>query len=174
MFYEVIPTKIFRNGSGVLTYASDLNLKTGHLVTIPLGKSSCTGVVLKKVPKPSFPCKPITKLLYVTPLPSHLVKSALWLSTYYLSPLPSCASLLLPIGVEKKRKNKKIETTEKNHQNISIKLNSAQKTALRDLGTIKNNTKLLYGITGSGKTNIYLKLTKDPLEKNQTVSILVP
>ncbi|MBR3232893.1 primosomal protein N' [Candidatus Saccharibacteria bacterium] len=174
MFYEVIPTKIFRNGSGVLTYASNLDLKTGHLVIIPLGKSSCVGLVLKKVKQPSFPCKPITKLLYATPLPSHLVKSALWLSSYYLSPLPSCASLLLPIGVEKKRKNRKIAITEKKHQNIAIKLNSAQKTALRDLETIQNNTKLLYGITGSGKTNIYLKLTSETLNQGKSVILLVP
>ena len=104
MFYEVIPTKIYRNGSSALTYASDLKLEPGHIVTIPLGKTSCVGIVLKKVPKPSFPCKPIIKLLYSTPLPSHLLKSALWLSSYYLAELPVVANLLLPIGIEKHRK----------------------------------------------------------------------
>ena len=223
MFYEVIPTKIFRNGSSALTYASDLKLEPGHIVTIPLGKSSCTGIVLKKVPKPSFPCKPITKLLYSTPLPPHLLRSALWLSSYYLSPLPACASLLLPIGVEKKRRGASRRgedvlsstsfppATDKMYipddtdrfarqggsagcpaydildgvwrgrkerptasPRSEIMLNKSQQQALQDLKSIKNSTKLLYGITGSGKTNIYLKLTAETLASGKSTILLVP
>lgn len=184
MFYEVIPTKIYRNGSSALTYASDLKLEPGHIVTVPLGKTSCVGIVLKKVPKPSFPCKPIIKLLYSTPIPSHLLKSALWLSSYYLSPLPSCASLLLPIGVDKHRKRKGLlessfEAAKENSRVFrdDLKgelLNSAQLKALSELNSIPNPTKLLFGITGSGKTNIYLKLAQETLTKNQSVILLVP
>lgn len=174
MFYEVIPTKIFRSGAGSLTYASDLTLSPGHIVLIPLGRSSCPGIVLQKIKRPSFACKPITRLLYQTPLPPHLLRAALWLSSYYLSPLPSTASLLLPIGVEKSRRNKKIAITEKNSQNIAITLNSAQQTAIKEIKSAPSPTKLLFGITGSGKTNIYLKLTQEILEKNQSVILLVP
>ena len=198
MFYEVIPTKIFRNGSGALTYASDLKLEPGHIVTVPLGRTSCVGIVLKKVPQPSFPCKPITKLLYSTPLPPHLLKSALWLSSYYLSPLPATASLLLPVGVEKKRReprHKSCETVSRNsYENFEVSeprndgrertglnkiggevlLNSYQQKSLKEFKSIQNSTKLLYGITGSGKTNIYLKLTQETLETGKSVILLVP
>ena len=178
MFYEVIPTKIFRSNSNALTYQSELELQPGHIVIIPLGRTSCSGIVLKKVIKPSFPCKSITKLLYATPLPPHLLKSALWLSSYYLSPLPSCASLLLPIGVGKtrKKKNEPESSLELNKENDSGKLllNNAQIKALKEIHSIKNSTKLLFGITGSGKTNIYLKLTAETLKANQSVILLVP
>ncbi|MBQ6130079.1 primosomal protein N' [Candidatus Saccharibacteria bacterium] len=177
MFYEVIPTKIFRKGSTALTYSNEnnLDLKPGSLVLIPLGKASCPGIVQKRVKQPSFSCKPIQKLLYPSPLPSHLLKALSWLSSYYLSPLPQVASLLLPIGIEKNRR-KISSTKEPSPQAASgiIELNPAQLFALSTLNNIKTPTKLLFGITGSGKTNIYLKLAQETLSKNQSVILLVP
>lgn len=175
MFYEVIPTKIFRNDSGTLTYFSQQKLLPGHIVLIPLGKTTCPGIIVKSISKPSFSCKPIKSLLYSTPLPTHLLKALFWLSSYYLSPLPSVASLVLPVGIAKNRHSTHLE------QKIApvaqkglITLNSAQTIALKELKSIKNPTKLLFGITGSGKTNIYLKLTQETLNSNHSVILLVP
>ena len=55
-----------------------------------------------------------------------------------------------------------------------IPLNSAQKQALAELHKIKTHTKLLHGITGSGKTNIYLKLAQQVFNSNQSTILLVP
>ncbi|MBR2587142.1 primosomal protein N' [Candidatus Saccharibacteria bacterium] len=203
MFYEVIPTKIFRSGATTLTYTSDLSLTPGNIVKIPLGHSFSNGIVLKKVKQPPFKCKNIEKLLYKTPLPNHLLKAALWLSAYYLSPLPSTASLLLPVGVEKHRRFASGETVSSRRQRggygralaaeprndgsedggrrtscrpqaSTIQLNSYQYQALKDLKSIKSSTRLLFGVTGSGKTNIYLKLASEALENDQSVILLVP
>src|SRR5699024_571850 len=38
----------------------------------------------------------------------------------------------------------------------------------------KNQTALLYGVTGSGKTQIYLHLIEDVLKNNQSAIVLVP
>ncbi|MBR3257019.1 primosomal protein N' [Candidatus Saccharibacteria bacterium] len=177
MFYEVIPTKVFRSGANSLTYSSDFPLEPGQIVLIPLGRSTSVGIVLKRVKKPSFACKPVKKLLYKTPLPSHLLKSLLWLSSYYLSPLPSVASLILPVGVEKSRRrrsplNSPLEIPPNKAKEAP--LNSAQRSALSALKSIKTPTKLLFGVTGSGKTNIYLSLARETLAKNNSVILLVP
>lgn len=182
MFYEVLPTKIFRSNSSSLTYFDDkkLNIFPGSIVLIPLGKIFCPGIVLKRTKKPDFPCKSITKLIYEAPLPLHLVKSIFWLSSYYLSPLPTYASLVLPLGVEKSRRNPKKPTlhfspTQKNPLSFSkVPLTQAQLTALSDLKAIKTPTRLLYGITGSGKTNLYLKLTQEAVKNQQSIILLVP
>jgi len=196
MLYEVIPTKIFRSGASFLTYSSDEKLLPGHVVLIPLGRSSCVGIV-KSISHatPAFKVKPITRLLYPTPLPPHLLKSLLWLSEYYLLPLPAVASLFLPIGVEKSRRKPSTPASlsnpeccnfyntnrEKNPQNPEnpsqspkIPLNPAQLSALSALENAPSATRLLHGITGSGKTNIYLELTRQTLERGQSVILLVP
>lgn len=99
MFFEVIPTEVFRENGGILTYQSDQKLLPGQLVLIPLGRRTIIGIVLKKVPQVDFPTKPIIRLIHPTPIPHHLLKSILWLSQYYLSPLPNVANLCIPTGL---------------------------------------------------------------------------
>ncbi|MBR0480380.1 primosomal protein N' [Candidatus Saccharibacteria bacterium] len=196
MFYEVIPTKVFRASSGILTYTFPENLIPGTLVEVPLGQNSARGVVYRKVTEPDFKCKPISKVLHEKPLPSHLLKSLLWLSRYYLTPLPVVANLILPVPPSKQYLKENYLRTDgacsKNGENRSdeacndrpeeaspkcagnFPLNTAQKTALEAIKTTVTATKLLHGITGSGKTNIYLKMAQETLNDQKSTILLVP
>ena len=68
--------------------------------------------------------------------------------------------------------NKKIERTDK------LKLTEEQQKAFEQINkTIQNSQYeefLLYGVTGSGKTEIYLQLIENVLEKGKTAIMLVP
>ena len=176
MFYEVIPAKLFKKGAGFLTYSSDAELKIGQLVEIPLGKSTTTGLVYKKVVQPDFPTKPITRILYSEPLPKHLIKMLVWMSKYYLTPLPIILNLILPNGITKNRRKstKNTEKTEQTPKLPLIELNKAQKNALNPLQNGQEATKLLFGVTGSGKTNIYLEMAKNALKQQKSTILLVP
>lgn len=188
MFYEVIPAKLIgRNSVDVLTYSSAEDFQPGHLVLIPLRSSKIPGIVIKKVKEPAFKVKPIEKLLYNEPLPPHLLKSLFWLSSYYLNPLPSVASAILPNGLEKTRRKSKVvdepeatlfdSSTKLNfssEKKSQIPLNPAQKQALERIEGTETATKLLFGITGSGKTNIYLKLAENALKAHRSIILLVP
>lgn len=55
-----------------------------------------------------------------------------------------------------------------------IPLTSAQKKALTALNQAPGVTKMLRGVTGSGKTNIYLKLAADTLKAQKSAILLVP
>ena len=55
-----------------------------------------------------------------------------------------------------------------------IPLNPHQKNALRGLQEAPGATKLLFGVTGSGKTNIYLKMALNALQGHKSVILLVP
>ena len=55
-----------------------------------------------------------------------------------------------------------------------IKLNTHQKNALKGLQEAPGATKLLYGVTGSGKTNIYLKMAENALKRHLSTIVLVP
>ena len=55
-----------------------------------------------------------------------------------------------------------------------IELNQAQKMALEALKKAPEATKLLFGVTGSGKTNIYLEMALNALKRQKSVVLLVP
>ncbi len=176
MFYEIIPVRQFRESGGILTYSSPEELSIGQIVEIPFGKSKTFGVVVRRVRRVSFQTKPILGIVYETPLPNHILRSVYWLSEYYIAPLQTTLKLFLPPGLGKKRRIKKEEPAlfSSNSPQPNIPLNSAQTAALKSLSAISKNTKLLHGITGSGKTNIYLKLTEETLKKRQSTILLVP
>ena len=179
MYYEVLPAKVFRKSpnleDGILTYSSPEKLAPGTVVEVSLGKKSTAGIVLKSVKKPDgdFKIKEISRKIYETPLPDYLLKSILWLSSYYLVPLPQVVSLFLPNTLEKRHKIA-TETAKISQIETEIPLNTAQKTALKTLRASKISTKLLHGITGSGKTNLYLTLAKEQFEAKNSTILLVP
>lgn len=182
MFYEVIPEgKVER-----LTYNSSDSLLPGQIVMVPIGRRVVPGVVVKKVAQPDFRTKPIAKILYSEPLPKHLLKTIDFIHEYYLAPSGQAVSLVLPRGVEKKRRKTEQMFGLSSGQDLPalaspstpspahIPLNPAQKMALEGLQKALGTTKLLYGVTGSGKTNIYVKTALTALKAQKSTILLVP
>lgn len=179
MFYEVIPGKVFGKAGDVLTYESDNSLVPGQIVVVPLGRGKAVGVVCKKVAQPNFATKKILQVLYSKPLPMHLVTTARFIADYYQVPLASTLGLILPNGVDKRRRKTEqmfgnMLKTEQTATDAEIPLNQAQKNALEALKKAPGATKLLHGVTGSGKTNIYLKMAKNALLAQKSTILLVP
>ena len=182
MYYQVIPTKIFRQDlhalESLLTYSFPEKLKPGQIVLIPLGKSIIPGIIHHSTTPPqdqSFQIKAINSVLPLPPIPTHLLRAATWLSEYYLTPLPLIANLLLPKGITRERRKKAlISPLDVGTHSTIIPLNSSQQAALTVLENIKSHTKLLHGITGSGKTNLYLTLVMKEFQKQRSSIILVP
>ena len=179
MFYEVIPAK---NGvREVLTYSFDGidgfdsdSLLPGQIVEVPLMRSKVAGIVVKKVAQPKFECKPISKILYSKALPKHLLSAMDFIASYYACPIGTVATMMLPNGVLKKRRRTLLAKTEQSFCGREIPLNEAQKKAILGLQEAQEATKLLFGVTGSGKTNVYLHEALRALKAQKSVVLLVP
>ena len=171
-YYLIAPAKTFHSSDNLLTYSSETPLKIGQIVEIPLGRQSTIGIVVKNTTQPDFDTKTITKIIYEQPLPKKLVDALFWLSSYYRCPLSTVIQAALPRGITKNRRGKLPEAP--NITPINNPLNSAQRAAIRSIEENPANTILLHGITGSGKTNIYIELCARTLAKNQSVILLVP
>ena len=171
-YYLIAPAKTFHSSDNLLTYSSETLLKIGQIVEIPLGRQSTIGIVVKNTTQPDFDTKSITKIIYEQPLPKKLVDALFWLSSYYRCPLSTVIQAALPRGITKNRRGKLLEAP--NITPIDSPLNSAQRAAIRAIEENPANTILLHGITGSGKTNIYIELCARTLAKNQSVILLVP
>ena len=172
-YYLIAPAQTFHNSDSLLTYQSEQKLNVGQIVTIPLGKKTALGIVMQKCEKPDFITKPIVSILYDEALPPKLTKTLSWLADYYRAPMSSVIQAALPRGITKKRRDKaeKLPEVKKKTDNP---LNTAQQKAIQDIEASNSRTTLLHGITGSGKTNVYIELVKHTLEKNQSVILLVP
>ncbi len=173
-YYLIAPAKTFHPSDNTLTYASSEPLQIGQIVEIPLGKNTTFGIVSAKTTQPSFKTKEIIRVLYPEPLPKHLLKAIFWLSDYYRCPLSTVIQASLPRGITKKRRQPKAVKPSIVAKSPNNPLNSAQKRAVAEINANPSNTILLHGITGSGKTNIYIELTRQTLAKNQSVILLVP
>lgn len=171
-YYLIAPAKTFHSSDNLLTYSSETPLKIGQIVEIPLGRQSTIGIVVKNTTQPDFDTKSITKIIYEQPLPKKLVDALFWLSSYYRCPLSTVIQAALPRGITKNRRGKLPEAP--SITPIDNPLNSAQRAAIKAIEENPANTILLHGITGSGKTNIYIELCARTLAKNQSVILLVP
>jgi len=174
-YYEVAPTQIVRSGADSFTYASEHPLEIGQLVRVSVGKKLMNGLVLKAVQHtPNYVVKPVEQVLEDRPLPKEYVQLAEWLSGYYMTPLAVVLQTLLPSGLHKNRRVKATFSSVDNYKRTHIVLNSDQQNALGDINNAGSGTVILHGITGSGKTAVYIELVKQALADGKSAVVLVP
>lgn len=170
-YYEVALVKSARSATGVLTYHSEEKISLGFVVELKVRSVDELGVVLKAVKQPDFKTKPIEKKLEIR-LEKHLLFLATWISQYYQAPIGLCVRLLVPSGLLTKRRN--VDTTVKPTPVASVsKLTKEQINAIRKLSR-SNETSLLHGVTGSGKTLVYVEMAKKTLALGRSTIVLVP
>lgn len=173
-YFEVAPVKIIRSNVSVFTYSSENNLKTGQIVMIEIGKQTMPGVVIKKTIKPTYATKEILVTIEQKPLPTELLKLANWISEYYATPLALVLQSILPTNIHKTRKKTQPNSIAPKRKRTNYLLNSNQEDALNKINNCQKGTFLVHGITGSGKTALYLAVAKDILHKRKSVIIIVP
>jgi primosomal protein N' (replication factor Y) len=81
------------------------------------------------------------------------------------------------VTLKQKQVNRDVEH-EFSKDKIIVELNTEQKSVLDEINSSVNinefKTFLLYGVTGSGKTQVYIEAIQNALNKNKTAIVLVP
>lgn len=173
-YYEVAPTQLIRPDSSVFTYASEQKLTTGHIVIIEVGRKQMTGVIMKETTKPEYETKSVVALIDPTPLPRELVSLAIWISEYYATHFASVLQTLLPRGLQKNRRKRAIKQSVALRDRTNIVFNNLQRNALEKISSATPGTIILHGVTGSGKTAVYVEAAKREIDQNKSVIVLVP
>lgn len=173
-YYEVAPNQIVRPGSDVFTYASAELLQPGQIVIIEVGKRQMTGVVMRTASKPAYATKEVSSVIEATPLPKPILELSQWLSTYYLTPLALVLQSILPRGIQKKRRSQPVKPTVSKRERTNIVFNEEQQKVVDMVIKSTPGTFLLQGITGSGKTEVYIEIAKQTVASGQSVIVLVP
>ncbi len=166
-----------------LTYIAprDLSeqLKRGLLVNVPLGKRNVKGLLLAPADKiPQVELKSIQTVDMEYPsLPEYFLKWIEWLSQYYLHPVGHVASSAYPPlrKTDKQRKSNRPPVVPSLENLQPPVLTPEQSQVFEDIQKSQGfSTHLLFGVTGSGKTEVYLRLLQEALDRGQQGIVLVP
>lgn len=174
IYYTIAVNTPFNNS--ILTYSSEEQFNRGDLVEVKVGNRKVIGCVLDQninAQNENFEIKSIQKKSdYNFRLETKYIEFLEWTCRYYRYPLGMHISDVLPKALKRPRKKEK-----KIIKNIKkFKLTEEQKKAVKLIEENNNEFKkiLIHGVTGSGKTVIYLDLIKKALEKEKSVLLLVP
>jgi primosomal protein N' (replication factor Y) len=178
-YYEVLLADSKYKSGAALTYSYEETLDNLSVVAVPLRGRTATGFVLSEVPKPAFAVKPIKNLMAKKPLPYHCLQLAQWLETYYAANLSEALRQFAPskpaVRAVKAAAGPDLNRPEQIVQlQLESPLTGFQKQAIADIKANPSTTVLLHGITGSGKTRVYLELARQTLAGGKSVILLTP
>lgn len=163
-------------------------LHPGTIVEVPLRTRKAQGIVIETGrPELDFEVRPI---LRVAPddarVPEEWIGLLRWISSYYLTPLPVVLMAALPkiatrflFHPPKRRVARKADAEfGAGVSQAALEPTAEQRAAIErvaaamDAGQPKNF--LLHGVTGSGKTLVYLHLARRALDAGKRVLVLLP
>lgn len=175
-FYKVAVNTPFNRS--VLTYSSERDIEVGTLVMVPLGKRSCLGCIIALESAADVEAVKLKEILpedspYGFGFSGHELSFISWISDYYHYPLGQLISDVLPKAMKRPRPLKIVRGAQ---QSINLTLTDEQNTAMNKLRNRGEGFQrfLVHGVTGSGKSLIYLMLMKEIFEKRKSVLFLLP
>ncbi len=178
----VIPIPL--NKSFYYTFASDLNAEKiiDRRIKVSFGNRIAVGyaIDIKEINDSKLKLKDITEVLDSEPVISKEMKEmAGWLSKTYLCSVGEALSTIVPVSMKiPKRKISKKNNKKTKIENPNFKVTEYQKESLDKIydaiSVNKNINFLLHGVTGSGKTEIYLRAIQKTLDNNKTAIFLLP
>lgn len=166
-----------------LTYSYDEKLasliKVGSAVKVELRKKQTPGIVARIKETSEVPyTKEIKEVVETNFCDQNLLRLTNWVSKYYMASWGETLTLAVPKGVYGYKPKKQSDSIAQVPEGLAPILNLEQHQAIRKIlpQFEKNNFKvfLLFGVTGSGKTEVYLRLIEEGLRQNKSAIILVP
>jgi primosomal protein N' (replication factor Y) len=198
MFAEVVLSKASRGIDKIFHYSipGELTgkLRIGHQVLIPFGRRNDIGYVIGFTDKAEVSnVKDIISITSECPLfTEKQVELAKWIADYYYSFFITALRLVMPAGIKRtevrgqrevKRKKIAASTTPDLPAGFSVvgvkqELTPDQKNAFDLIKSAVDENRpekiLLYGVTGSGKTEVYLQAIEHVLSIGKSAIVLVP
>ena len=166
------------------TYKNESNsCLVGKRVIVEFGRRKLLGVVVAESVQVNtdLKLKKIQEVLDIEPiLTSNSINKASTIANYYLHPIGEVLSLSCQQFLEKKKKSielkkyRKAASLEKTLKPKLPKLTNEQSECFEKILKSQNQEFLLFGVTSSGKTEIYKHVIKEYLSRGKSVLVLVP
>jgi primosomal protein N' (replication factor Y) (superfamily II helicase) len=177
-YASVYPLVTARAVAREFTYEVEDGVEVGAIVRIPFGRSRARGIVvgLQEAPPEGVDVRPVEAV--VGQVPATLVELARWLADYYGSTPARALALVAP----ESPKRRKEQAPPAERQSLTgeaepLELSEPQQVAVARIVEAMDAggaNLLLYGATGSGKTEVYLQACGAALERGLGAIVLVP
>lgn len=173
-YASVFPLLTTRAVARPFTYEVADGVGKGAVVEIRFGRARQRGVVvaIEEEPPPGVEVAPVERV--VEELPPALVDLALWVAEYYGSTPGRALGLVAP--PKRARRGERRAPVEREAlpgEPPPERLSASQQAALERIAA-GGGPFLLYGATGSGKTEVYLQAAAAALERGRGTIVLVP
>jgi len=160
----------------------DVNYHIGQRVKILFGSREMIGVIVGSSEKSAFPIhklKSVGAVIDKNPLlDEKLLALYHWASDYYQHPIGDVILGTLPKKIKEGVGSWELRVAsveESEREKLAFELTSEQISAIEKISNTKQfQPFLLSGVTGSGKTEVYLRVIAEILKKNQQALVLVP
>jgi primosomal protein N' (replication factor Y) (superfamily II helicase) len=162
-------------------------VKVGSMLVVPFGRREVLGVVVGMAERSEVAEEKLLAPLRALELgvPGDLVALSEWIAAEYCSTISRALSLVLPPGAARRLSGRKRRAvTRRVHLPVGARspepptLTDEQRDVLESLTaalTARTATRrLLHGVTGSGKTEIYLRAAATALAQGRGAIVLVP
>jgi primosomal protein N' (replication factor Y) (superfamily II helicase) len=159
----------------------------GSMLVVPFGRREVLGVVVGLAESSEVAAEKLLAPLRALELgvPAEMVALAEWIAAEYCSTLARALGLVLPPGATRRlsgRKRRAVKRTE--HLAVGARSPQApppseEQQAVLDvlraaLSERTAHARLLHGVTGSGKTEVYLRAAETALQQGRGAIVLVP
>lgn len=148
----------------------------GVRVIAPFGGRDITGFVIASSsdgPGGSFAVKPVKRVIDGEPVfGEEELKIARWMSDLYLCSLGEALAVMVPSG-RREGETAAFEATWEPPRG-DVLLSEEQKVAAEGILSGKHRINYLFGVTGSGKTEVFLTVAAEVIARGRSVVYLVP
>ena len=158
----------------------DMVLHVGDPVLVPFGRGKKKAYVLSIHERVCFPEEKIKDIDSVLDkefsVEEELLSLAVWMSREYGTGLNQCLKTVIPVKKKVKKRGKPTELLWKAEE-APLSLTKEQANVLEGIKLAFSKGEkaaLLFGVTGSGKTEVYLKLMEEIIRKGKEVIFLIP
>lgn len=175
----LVDVAIPRTKVDFLTYSSSVKVEVGDLVLVPLRKKSVLGIVVKinseKSPGQIREIVEVRERKFIMP---HLVRFYEWLGYYYMTTTGEVLGLAFPKEVLSSGNKGSVSVQPQPTASLTPTLTAGQhlivQKILTDWVEHRPRTHLIFGVTGSGKTEIYLRIIEELIKHGQKALVMVP
>lgn len=169
---SVLPTGPF---DVAYAYNAETELSAGTIVNVPFGNRSSLGIVLDEPITTDKQLKNINKA-YSFRLPEVSITFMNWVARYSMYSRGKILKMVIaePSMFSMKPRKNEPALEEVVFDIYDIELSENQHRAYEEIRSNSTKPVLLYGVTGSGKTEVYLKIVQNIIRDDGQVLILFP